>query len=73
MYVKARLADGVEIKVEITHENVFAVCPNCGQEHEIQLWEIVDKYNALKEKAGSDYPESDPVIYDDYLCGECIL
>lgn len=30
MYVKAELADGVEIKVEITSENLYDVCPQCG-------------------------------------------
>jgi len=35
MYVKAKLADGVEIKVEITSENLFDVCPQCGKEHNV--------------------------------------
>lgn len=44
MYVKANLADGVEIKVEITSENVFDVCPQCGKEHSIFLdeWTNLD-------------------------------
>ena len=37
MYVKAELADGVEIKVDITDENVFDICPQCGEEIPIVL------------------------------------
>jgi hypothetical protein len=45
MYVKAKLADGVEIKVEITSENLFDVCPQCGKEHNVYydvLGEIIE-------------------------------
>jgi ribosomal protein S27AE len=45
MYAKAKLADGVEIKVEITSENLYDVCPQCGKEHNIffdDLAEIIE-------------------------------
>lgn len=36
-YTKAKLSDGVTIKTEITDENVFTVCPECGKEFPIDL------------------------------------
>lgn len=32
VYVKEKLADGVEIRINITDENVFSKCPTCGRE-----------------------------------------
>lgn len=36
-YIKATIADGVTLKSEITDENVFTVCPGCGNEHSVDL------------------------------------
>lgn len=38
-YVKKKLSDGVEIKVNIEYDNVYTHCPNCGVEHRIDLEE----------------------------------
>lgn len=40
-YVKSKLADGCEINVEITDENVFTRCPNCGAEIPIDIVEVI--------------------------------
>ena len=32
--------DGVTVKAEITDENVFTICPECGREHAVDLSEI---------------------------------
>jgi hypothetical protein len=40
-YVKERLNDSMEISVEITDENVFCYCPNCGTEVSVDIGEIL--------------------------------
>ena len=39
-YVKEKIGDSTEIKVEINDENVHAVCPVCGREVDVDLSEI---------------------------------
>lgn len=39
-YVKSRLPDGTKINLEITDENVFTVCPDCGEEHSVNIAEV---------------------------------
>lgn len=39
-YVKTQISDGATINLEITDENVFTVCPDCGKEHSVDLAEI---------------------------------
>ena len=65
MYVKAELADGVEIKIKITHDNIFAVCPNCGEVVPIDLDEISAMDNW--KKSGTE----DTIVEATYLCDEC--
>lgn len=36
-YVKANLTPDVEIKIDITDENVFCRCPHCGEEVPVDL------------------------------------
>lgn len=36
-YVKSKLADGAEINVEITDENVFTRCNGCGAEMPVDI------------------------------------
>jgi|GEM_PF-716941 len=38
--------DGVTVKAEITDENVFTICPECGKEHAVNLQEILCAGNA---------------------------
>lgn len=40
-YVKADLAEGATVMTEITAENVFTVCPGCGQAHAVDLCELI--------------------------------
>ena len=39
-YIKTRLNEGTTLKSEITDENVFTICPECGKEHAVDLSEI---------------------------------
>ncbi len=36
-YVKKKLADGVEINVDIECDNVYTRCPKCGVEHKVDF------------------------------------
>lgn len=38
-YIKHE-SDGVTVKAEITGENVFTICPECGREHAVDLSEL---------------------------------
>lgn len=40
-YVKSKINDEVEIKVDITDENVFTICPVCGVEHQIDIVDVI--------------------------------
>lgn len=40
-YIKTRLGAGATIRTEITSENVFCVCPECGVEHAVDLVDIL--------------------------------
>lgn len=39
LYVKAK-TDEAEIKVVITDENVYTVCPDCGKEHAVDIVDL---------------------------------
>ncbi len=39
-YVKDKLGNASEIKVAISDENVFTICPLCGAEVDVDLLEI---------------------------------
>ena len=34
--------DGVSVKVPVEHDNVYTICPVCGEEHQIDLAEVCD-------------------------------
>lgn len=36
-YVKEKINDSVEVSVEINDENVFCICPGCGDEVSVDL------------------------------------
>jgi hypothetical protein len=42
MYVKAELADGVEIKVELTADNIYDYCGACHRETTVSWEEIAE-------------------------------
>lgn len=39
-YVKEKINDELTFTVEIDDENVFTICPECGEEHAVDLSEI---------------------------------
>jgi predicted RNA-binding Zn-ribbon protein involved in translation (DUF1610 family) len=36
-YVKTQLAENTEIRIDIGEDNVFTMCPGCGEEHAIDI------------------------------------
>lgn len=34
--------DGLSVKIPIEHDNVFTICPICGEEYQIDLAEVFD-------------------------------
>lgn len=42
-YTKATIGEFCEIKTEITDENVFTCCPECGAEHRVDLQEVLSE------------------------------
>lgn len=45
-YVKERLGENLEVKVEITHDNVFCQCPICGTETKVYLDDVLTEEEA---------------------------
>lgn len=39
-YIKTKLPDGKMVKTDVTDENVFTHCPECGKEISIDLAEL---------------------------------
>ena len=39
-YIKTKLPDGKTVKTEVTDENVFTRCPECGKEINVDLAEL---------------------------------
>jgi hypothetical protein len=54
MYVKAKLADGVEIKVDITPDNLFYKCDACGKEHFITMGELLMDADGMPKDSDAD-------------------
>lgn len=46
-YVKSQLDESTTLLTEITDENVFTRCPDCGQEVAVDLNDIVDDEGQL--------------------------
>lgn len=40
IYIKTKLDSGEEVRIELTDENTYAICPRCGREHSIVLSEF---------------------------------
>lgn len=40
-YIKAKLGQGLEMKVDIHDKNVFTRCPYCGTEFAVDLVEVL--------------------------------
>ncbi len=41
MYLKESAGNGKFVITPLTNENVFSICPICGEEHQVELTEIV--------------------------------
>lgn len=39
-YVKTKINDETSIVTELTDENVFTICPECGKEFAIDLYDV---------------------------------
>lgn len=46
-YVKTKINEETEIRTEITDENVFTVCPQCGLEHAVDLEAVLNDGGSL--------------------------
>ncbi|HJI29645.1 MAG TPA: hypothetical protein OIL76_06305 [Veillonellaceae bacterium] len=46
-YIKERIHGGVEVKIEITDENVFCRCPLCGREVAVDLEDVLSSGGGL--------------------------
>lgn len=40
-YVKEKISDTAETKIEINDENVFSICPKCGKEVQVNLEDVI--------------------------------
>ncbi|MEA4972350.1 MAG: hypothetical protein VB119_04140 [Candidatus Metalachnospira sp.] len=40
-YIKEKFNDSMEVKIDITDENVFCRCPNCGCEVKVDLVDVL--------------------------------
>ncbi|QNB48177.1 hypothetical protein BR63_19030 [Thermanaerosceptrum fracticalcis] len=60
-YLKYKLAEGVEIRVELTEDNVFTRCPGCGAEVQVDENMLFHVYTQ-----GDLYSTN-------FYCGECGL
>lgn len=36
LYVKARISDNTEIKVDLYEDEIFSTCPECGKEVQVE-------------------------------------
>lgn len=59
-YVKTKLNDSIEIKVDLYEDEIFTACPNCGKEIQLESTEIG---NILK--VGGDFASTN--VY----CADC--
>ena len=39
-YIKVK-ESGLDLKFDITDENVYTICPDCGAEHQVDIGEIL--------------------------------
>ena len=46
-YVKSKLDESTTLLTEITDENVFTRCPDCGQEVSVDLNDVIDDEGQL--------------------------
>lgn len=46
-YVKSQLDESTTLLTEITDENVFTRCPDCGQEVSVDLNDVIDAEGQL--------------------------
>lgn len=51
-YVKEKLGENLEVKVDITYDNVFCRCPICGAETKVYLDDILqDSEGGIEDTA----------------------
>jgi translation initiation factor 2 beta subunit (eIF-2beta)/eIF-5 len=42
LYIKTKLNDQVEIKIDLYEDEIFTTCPVCGKEHQVDAKKIED-------------------------------
>ena len=62
LYVKTKLNDQIEIKVDLYEAEIFSLCPLCGEEHEVG-----EEVLSIILNSDSDFSHSQP------FCPECGL
>ena len=40
-WIKTDIGNGISIKAEINDDNIFTTCPECGEEHQVDLQDAV--------------------------------
>lgn len=40
-FVKAKLNNSADVKIELNDENIFCCCPECGKEIQVDLSEVL--------------------------------
>lgn len=50
-YVKTKSNEGTTIKIELTTQNMFTICPDCGEEFSVDLQSLFDSKNNSIENA----------------------
>lgn len=55
LYVKTRLNDQVEIKVELYDDEIFTSCVSCGKEMQVEPEEVADIINEGCDFVGTSF------------------
>ncbi|GGB43387.1 hypothetical protein GCM10011409_21250 [Lentibacillus populi] len=61
LYVKTKINDQVEMKVDLYEDEIFSSCPVCGKEYQVDPLEIADIISQ-----GDDFPGTS------FYCNGCI-
>lgn len=59
-YVKTKINDSIEMKVDLYDDEIFTVCPKCGKEIQIESTDIIQIF-----QDGGDFASTN------FYCYEC--
>ena len=59
-YVKTRINDELEVKIDLTGDNIFTTCPECGAEFPIDIIEMaqVEHFDFYSTRFTKRYPRA---------------